>query len=377
MTLPLSPPQPIRPEVPEPNSVSFPLSWLLENASVPIQYRAITEIARGSLTPPQRLSILPYSYPPALRLALAQRADGTWGGLMLAVPAARSEVYDGVGTIVASRRLLEYGWDRESPPLALARRVLFRLLAEDEDPAYLFELAPRGRVDPDAVRAGRAMLREAAAAVLAQAGYEDDPRLRGAARRMVLRLDTFLRSPHAAKPFARIGNQHVLVPEAAPPSVHTLMMLAHMPLFRSEHYDTLDRLYSYLMQPVPRATAAVRVGRKVVAMPHLVMGDPLPHRNAADADVPAALWWLEMLARLGFLRRNENWGKLFDRFLDDCDSRGVWEAPKRAAVLKSANPFVWASFPLEPHATSEDRMANVTFRLGIIGRYAGRTLEIG
>ena len=28
------------------------------------------------------------------------------------------------------RRLLEYGWDREAPPLYHARRVLFRLLAE-------------------------------------------------------------------------------------------------------------------------------------------------------------------------------------------------------------------------------------------------------
>jgi hypothetical protein len=377
LTLSITPALPMRPAQPEPVQVPFPLSWLLENGSVPIQYRAITEIARGSLTATQRLSILPFSYPPALRLALAQQPDGTWGGLMLAVPAARSEAHDGIGTITAVRRLLEYGWDRESPPLLLARRVLFRLLAEDEDPGFLFELAPRGRMEPEAVRMGRGILREASAAVLAQAGYENDPRLRGVARRIVERLDAFLRSPHAAKPFVRVGNQHVLTPEAAPPSVYTLMMLAHMPLFRSEHYDTLDRLYNYLLQPVPRATAVARVGRKVVAMPHLVLGDPLPHRNAADADTPAALWWLEILSRLGFLRRNENWMKLYERFLDDCDARGVWEPPKRSAVLKSTNPFVWPSFPLEPHATAEDRRANVTFRLGLIGRFAGRVLSVG
>jgi hypothetical protein len=373
----MSPPQVARPEVVEPAGVNFPLSWLLENASVPIQYRAITEVARGTLNEPQRLSILPYSYPPALRLALAQRPDGTWGGLMLSLPAARSEAHDGIGTIIAVRRLVEYGWDKDSPPLMLARRVLFRLLAEDDDPSFLFELAPKGKIEPEVLRAGRSLLREASAAVLAQAGYESDPRLRGAARRIVERLDAFLRSPAAAKPFVRVGNQHVLVPEAAPPSAHTLMMLAHMPLFRSEHYDTLNRLYEYLTQPVPRATAAMRVGRKIVPMPHLVMGDPLPHRNAADVDVPGALWWLEILSRMGYLRRNENWAHLFDRFLDDCDNRGVWEPPKRSAVLKSSNPFVWPSFPLEPHATAEDRLANVTFRLGIIGRYAGRTLKVG
>jgi len=373
----MSPPQPAKPEVVEPASVNFPLSWLLENGSVPVQYRAITEVARGTMTEPQKLSILPYSYPPAIRLALTQRPDGTWNGEMLSVPAARSEPHDGIGTIIAVRRLIEYGWDKDSPPLLLARRALFRLLAEDEDPAYLYELAGKGKMDPAAVRVGRGILREAAAAVLAQAGYENDPRLRGVARRMVERLDVFLRSPHAAKPFARVGNQHVLVPEAAPPSVHTLLMLAYMPLFRSEHYGTLDKLYGYLTQPVPRATAAMRVGRKVIEMPHLVMGDPLPHRNAADVDVPGALWWLEMLSRLGFLRRNENWSKLYDRFLDDCDNRGVWEPPKRAAVMKSTNPFVWPSFPLEPHATAEDKLANVTFRLGLIGRYAGRGLKVG
>jgi len=112
-------------------------------------------------------------------------------------------------------------------------------------------------------------------------------------------------------------------------------------------------------------------------MPHLVMGDPLPHRNAADADTPAALWWLEILARLGFLRRNDNWGKLYERFLDDCDPRGLWKSPKRSAVMRSANPFVWASFPLEPHATAEDRVANVTFRLGLIGRVSGREIVVG
>jgi hypothetical protein len=377
VTLPLSLPQPIRPEAVEPPSVNFPLSWLLEKGSVPIQYRAMIEVARGAVPEPRQLPLLPYSYVPALRLAFAQRPDGLWNGTMLTVPSGRAEAHEGAGTITAVRRLLEWGWDRESPPLALARRALFRLLAEDEDPAYLYELAPKGRIDPEVVRVGRGILREASAAVLAQAGYESDPRLRGAARRIVARLDAFLRSPAAAKPFVRVGNQHVLAADAAPPSVHTLMMLSHMPLFRSEHYDTLDRLYGYLMQPVPRASAAARVGKKVVQMPHLVMGDPLPHRNAADADTPAALWWLEILGRLGFLRRNENWGKLFDRFLDDCDQHGLWRAPKRAAVMRSSNPFVWASFPLEPHATAEDRVANVTFRLGLIARAAGRGISVG
>jgi hypothetical protein len=61
---------------------------------------------------------------------------------MLEIPSGRSHGFEGVGTISAARRLLEYAWEKESPPLMRARRILFRLLAEDEDPAFLFELAP-------------------------------------------------------------------------------------------------------------------------------------------------------------------------------------------------------------------------------------------
>src|SRR6185437_362305 len=104
-------------------------------------------------------------------------------------------------------------------------------------PEWLFEFGARDPADEDASRRGRAILREAAAAALAHAGYEGDPRLRGAARRILERVVGFLRSPLAQKPFVRVGNQHVLANEAAPPSMYALMMLAHMPLFRTEHRD--------------------------------------------------------------------------------------------------------------------------------------------
>jgi hypothetical protein len=296
---------------------------------------------------------------------------------MLDIPSPRAHGFEGVGTISATRRLLEYGWDRESPPLLRARRILFRLLAEDEDPAFLFELAPsRGRPDPATTHFGRLTLREAAAAALAQAGYESDPRLRGAARRMVERLSSYLRSPLAQKPWVRAGNQQVLSPDAMPPSFHTLVMLAYMPLFRSEHYDVMDRLLQFLSQPQPRQAAARLLGDKVVGQPHALLGDPLPHRNAADADVPWALTWLEITARLGYLRRHEGWAKLYDRFLDDRDEHGVWHPHKGLAMPRSTNPLVWPSFPLESHHAGEERWSDVTFRLGLIGRLAGRQINI-
>lgn len=361
------------------DSVRFPLSWLLEHAAAPIKFRAATEIARIPATGADPLAALPYTFEPALLLALLQGPDGTWPGGMLTVPSS-ADSFEGVGTISAVQRLLEYGWERDSPPLVQARRVLFRLLAEDDDPSYLFELAPRGKQDHALVRHGRGILREAAAAALAQAGYGHDPRLRGAARRILERVDAFLRSPIAEKPFIRVGNQHVLAPEAAPPSIFLIEMLAYMPHFRMEHYDFTERLYAAVCQPLPRQTAASVVGESIVNEPHLVLGDPLPHRNAVDADIPAALHWLELMARLGMLQRNEGWTKLFDRFLDDRDAEGVWKQPgsgRRTPTLSGSTPYSWPGFPLSPDTAPDSLRADVTLRLGLIARHGGWAVEVG
>ncbi|HET7584446.1 MAG TPA: hypothetical protein VFK13_06030 [Gemmatimonadaceae bacterium] len=364
-----------------PAEIDFPLGWMLENAAAPLQYRSVTEVVQLPVADAAKFSQLPYAYPPALSLALRQMPDGTWGESMLTLPSGRGDPFQGVGTTHAVRRLREYGWERESPPLVLARRPLFRLLAADEDPAFLFELAGKSggagtaKLDIETIRYGRGLLREAAASALARMGYERDPRLRGAATRMLERVDAFLRLPNADKPFVRVGNKHVLPAEAAPPSIYYLDTLAHMPLFRSEHYDAMERLLVYLSQPTPRQEAAVLVGKRIVKEPHLVLGDALPHRTAADADLPWTLAWLELMARLEFLSRNDGWAKLFERLLDDRDALGVWRMPRRTVKMRSSNPYVWALFPLQDEQTGEARFADVTFRLGLIARLSGRPIR--
>lgn len=355
--------------------VAFPLSWILDNASAPIQYRAITDIARLDESPAKYSSIA-LGFKPSLSLALAQRSDGTWNGTMLTVPAAQPPSIHGAGTISATRRLLESGWDRETPPIHQARRVLFRLLAEDDDPNFLYEFREKGRMELDLVRRGRSILREASAATLARAGFEQDPRLRGAARRILDRLEGYIRSPLAQKPWVRAGNRQVLAQEATPPSIFAIEMLAFMPTFRSENSTQIDHLYAYLSQQLPRQESAQLVGTAIVEQPFAVLGDWLPHRNAADADVPMALYWLELMARLHFLRRNENWSRLLDRFLDDRDRDGVWHPHKGMVAPKSPNPLVWHAFPLEPTAAREDRWTDVTFRLGLIAKLSGRPIDL-
>ena len=349
----------------------------MAHASASIRFRALMDVARVNAEDAQKISSLPFTHRPALLLAVQQQPDGTWGGGMLAVPSARSEHFEGVGTIPAFRRLLEYGWHRDTPPLLHARRVLFRLLAEDDDPQFLYELGGKRAPDEETVKRHRTLLREAAAAALAQSGYEGDPRLRGAARRIVVRMADYLRSPLAQKPFIRQGNQHMLAAEACPPSIYAIAMLAHMPLFRAEHHREMDALYQHLTQAMPRQDAIQLCGKSAVPVPHLMLGDPLPHRNAVDADVPYALYWMELMARLGFLKRNENWAKLFERFLEDRDREGVWHPHKgMAAVSRSTSADVWPIYPLEEHLGGEDRWTDVTFRLGLIARLSGRTIEI-
>ncbi len=377
MTDPLAAPAPSAVSIAplEPGPVSFPLRWLLEHAVAPIKYRALAEVAALPVAAAEA-AWLPYAFAPAIELMLAQSPDGTWNNALLATPSARATAFEDVGTINAIRRLLEYGWDKDSPPLLLARRVLFRLLAEDTDPAYLFELAPKARQDEDLARFGRQIVREAAAATLAQAGYEDDPRLRGAARRILDRTAEFLASPLAEKPWMRVGNKQVLAPEAAPPSIYTLHMLAHLPLVRTENYAAVDAVFEWISRALPRQEAVQLVGKRLVPVPHLVLGDQLPHRNALEDDVPAAIAWLELMARLGFLRRQEQWLRMFERLLDDRDRMGIWHPHKGMVVPKSHSPYVWAAYPLENASDGEDRWTDFTFRLGLIARLAGRTIDL-
>lgn len=317
-------------------------------------------------------------------LLFHQHPDGSWGNGMLTVPPPGQGSPVGLGAILGYRRLIELGWDADSPPLATARRALFRLLPEDNDPSFLYELADEAGTDPDLIARGRQILREAAAAALAQAGYEADPRLRGAARRILDKIGEFLRQPDSDKPFIRVGNQHVLPATAAPPSFHALVMLAHMPHFRSEHHEHMERLFTWLSLQVPRMAPVQQVGENhLIEQTHLALGDILPTRYIMDADMPTALAWLELMARMGFVRRNEGWSKLLDKLLDDRDRYGVWHPPRSVTMPATVPDWVWPIMPLhersaDSEAASEpdDYSVDVTFRLGLIAKLAGRPIDI-
>ena len=152
-------------------------------------------------------------------------------------------------------------------------------------------------------------------------------------------------------------------------------MLAFMPHFRSEHQYEIDRIHAFLSDPPPHGPVRQKCGERVVEQPHLLLGDPLAERDVLKKNLPTTLAWLEVLERIGFLRRSEQWGRLLDQLLEMRDGNGIWKrAISGAAAVR--DPFVWPTFPLGDPAEPSSWNADVTFRLGLIARLAGRRVEI-
>lgn len=337
-----------------------------------MQYRIIKELLDGSETPP-KASALAFSNAEAIRLAVVQSVDGIWNNAMLAVPDNGSRKPEkSVGTTTAVHRLLELGWDKDAPPFQAARRPLFRLLAEDTDPGFLYELAANGR-DSETVAWSRGQLRGAAAAALAHAGYELDPRLRGAAQRLLGRVDEYITSPLLDDPWVKLGGTHALAPDAFPPTLHILMMLAYMPAYRIEHDDLIDRLALYFTRPLPRHAPAQALGARALPSPYVLLGDPLSTRTVADGDMSFTLYWLELVARLGLLKRHEGWERLFTRLLDDRDRDLVWR-PAKTQLSESGRDVTWPFRDLQGRGEAGLEV-EVTFRLALIARLLGYTVE--
>lgn len=371
--LPPPPPPPPAPPPPPPPppSIEVPLEWLMGNGAQPIQYRSLTSFVDADLIPAHwdRLAFSAASG----QLAVAQAADGVWNHAMLEVPAEGArQPWLHTGTFPAVVRLVELGWDANGPTLHNARRPLFRLLAEDSDPAFLYEMASHGK-DVDTAAWSRTVLRSAAAAALARAGYERDPRLRGVATRLVERVDEFIGSDLAEDPWVKVGGTHAISPDAFPPTIHFVMMMAFMPEFRNERDDFIDRLATYLSQPWPKHPLVQSVSGKALAHPGLLLGDPFSTKAGVDGDIPFALTWLEFAARLSMLGRHESAQKTYERFLDGRDRDLVWQ-PSKGQVVTTSHAATWAFADLQGQGPA-GIAAEATYRLSLIGKLSGRTVE--
>lgn len=306
-----------------------------------------------------------------------QRQSGLWGGNILGVAPAKAQGIKDVGTVAQYRRLLELGAVTADRAFRLAERVFFRLLSRDEDPSLLFEYQKASKTNPDLAIWARDFFREAATAALAHAGQVDDPRVRGSAHRILSGVSQFLRSDLSAKPIVRKGNRNILHPGAHPPTIFSVATLAYMPSLQRERAGFTERLGSFLGESETRRSYVILLGRKVIKPMFHLLGDPLRADSAGNPkDLPFALHWIELLARLGMVESSGTAQRVLGRLLRDCDEQGVWSPRNLRALPKSSSKVADFAFPLESDSkTPEHRKADVTFRLALIAKLSGWELE--
>jgi len=277
------------------------------------------------------------------------------------------------------RHLLELGWPPDERPFRLADRFLFRLLSRDEDPALLVEFQRPAKADPGLGLWARAMGRQAASAALARTSvHSEDPRLRGAAHRIASDISQYLRSELALKPFKKAHGKTVLEPTALPPTTFAIEMLAFLPAVQRERAGFIERLGHFFSTPAPRRAFNILAGKKLLKPMFELLGDPL--RSDAQGhvrDVPFALYWLELLARLGLVRQVPSASRVLARLYNECDDQGIWSPKNLRTPPKATTSLTTHYFPLEgPGKSPAQRQTDVTFRLALIGRIMGLPIDV-
>ncbi len=310
-----------------------------------------------------------------------QEDTGLWGDNFLAYQASEKDGTEEVGTVEQYRRLIELGVPTTTRPFRQADRVMFRALSRDEDPLLNGEFADAIDEDPETFEPYRNLIREGICTALAEAGKEDDPRLRGAAHKTMSAVSAFLRSPLSADPFIKKSGSWQLHPEAAPPSWLSLATLSAMPSLQRERAGFVDRLCQYLAQPVESRSFSVAIGKRTHRPGYLLFGDPIeldPKAKGLPKDIPLALHYIELLAGMGMpqLLTAPNASAGFARLLEDLDADGVWHPKNLRSQPKPNTPLTYHCWPLSPDdGELASRQADITFRLAQIAKQLGWRLE--
>lgn len=221
------------------------------------------------------------------------------------------------------------------------------------------------------------MIREGVSAALAETGREDDPRLRGAAHKLLTEVSEFLRSPLADNPFVKKSTTHFLNPQATPPSWWSLALIASMPSLQRERGALLDRLGQYLARPFPEQPFSVIIGTRSIRAPWLILGDPIGYDSKGLLkDIPLTLHFIELLAGIGQLKAVPAAIEAFHRLMEEVDSTGLWYPRNLRSQPKAVSPVTYHMWPLLPDDGSlEARQADITFRLARIAKVLGCQLE--
>src|SRR2546425_9383286 len=125
-------------------------------------------------------------------------------------------------------------------------------------------------------------------------------------------------------------------------------MLAFLPPVQRERAGFTEGLGKSSSPPAPRRAFFILAGKKLFKPIFELLGDPL--RSDAQghiSDVPFALYWLELLTRLGLVRNIPSAGRVLARLFNECDEQGIWSPKSLRALPKTPNPVTAHYFPLE------------------------------
>jgi hypothetical protein len=347
----------------------------MEHAGPSIRVRLATDIFPGLLGADEvaRLRSEVEGLATTRQILKKQKDTGAWGNSLLATAPSKAAGIKDAGTIPQFRRLVELGLTPDHRAIRIGTRLLYRVVSRDDDPKLLMEYEKYGVSEPGAEPWVRTVVREAAAAALAHAGFGDDPRVRGAAHKILNEVSQFLRSEMAQEPFVRSGRAWVLNPLAYPPTVFSVGLLSRLPAVQRERAGLVERIGSYLGAPAPKKTYSVAIGKKSLKPTFLLLGDPIhAGANGLVDDLPFALYWMETLAQLGCLHQSQSASRIWARLVKECDDAGVWRPKNVRSQPKSTSPWSWHAFPLDVDGKkAESRLTDVTFRMALIARLAG------
>ncbi len=356
------------------------MTWLRTHASPAICLRLLTDVMPADAVDHEEIATLRQKvsqYKGVTQIIRKQRSTGAWGSNILGVGASKALGIKEIGTISQYRRLLEMGVRPTDRVFQLANRLFFRLLSRDDDPKLLFEYRKSAKTNPDVANWARGEMHEAATAALTHSGQIEDPRVRGAAQRVANALSHFLRSDLAEKPIIKKGARYILHPDAHPPSLYSVALIAYMPNLQRERADFIERFVQFITQPAPKKAFVIMVGSKGFKPTTQILGDPIQNDpTGRPKDLPFALHWMELLARLHALEASAPAQRALARCLKDCDDDGIWKGTRRRTFPKSPSGLVGFAFPLEiSDKTADSRRVDVTFRLAHLAKLARINLE--
>jgi len=296
---------------------------------------------------------------------------------MLGIAPLKSQGIKDVGTVAQYRRLVELGAPLDSRSFKLAERLFYKILSRDETPSLWFEYQKPSVGNPELHTWARGFIREGVTCALAHAQRIEDPRVRGSAHRVISDVSQFLRSDLAEDPFVKKGAKYILHPDAHPPTVLSVAILAYMPRLQRERAGFVERLGRYLARPDTSKSWSILIGRKAVKPTFHLMGDPLDADDDGNtADIPWALHWIELIVRLGLLDTAPVAQRILLRLLEDCNEDGIWSPKNLRAIPKGKSRLADFAFPLELDGRTQDRRrTDVTFRLALIAKLAGWPLD--